>query len=72
MKKAPSIPKKKKSLLKVKGKSRTTLAPYGRDEYLEAFRKFRGQGLTRKQAQAKVIDLMEEDSYFEMKEYTRD
>ena len=38
MKKAPSKPKRK-SLIKVKGESRTTGHPYGRDEYLQDFRK---------------------------------
>ena len=59
---------KQKSLLKVKGESRTTLAPYGRAEYLDHFKKFLKEGKSHKQAQAATIQIMKEDGWFEMNE----
>ena len=59
---------KQKSLLKVKGESRTTLAPYGRDEYLNHFKNFLRKGKTHKEAHRATIDLMIEDGWYEMNE----
>ena len=68
MKKAPSKPKRK-SLIKVKGESRTTGHPYGRDEYLQDFRKLLKQGYTHKQAQSIIIQQMKDYTEHELREF---
>ena len=70
--KASASEKKKKSLIKVVGQSRSILSPYGRDEYLDHFNGLIKKGMSHKSAHSATIKFMMDSSAFEMQERNSD
>lgn len=66
--KASASEKKKQSLVKVKGQSRSILSPYGRDEYLDHFNGLIKKGMSHKSAHSATIKYMMDSGFDEMLE----
>ncbi len=66
--KASASKEKKKSLIEVKGQSRSILSPYGRDEYLAHFNGLIKKGMSHKSAHSATIKYMMDSGVDEMLE----